>query len=148
MIANKNRMPHVQYPMVQLQHMTEAEATAAMDVAVSRIPPGALIQSGALEIAEAFSAGTKTIAVEFHPADGGAAVALLAATDSTTAATTALDSGLPLRAAHGGWIKAVCVGSDPASTEGDAVIEVNYLVDGRWNEVMPEFGIVPADVAS
>ncbi|MGD9263014.1 MAG: hypothetical protein PVG88_01615 [Methyloceanibacter sp.] len=145
MIESKNRMPHIQSRMVAQQHMTESEATNGQLVAVHRIPPGAVLITGHVEVVEAYSAGT--ITMTFVDMDGNE-TALSGAVSAAAEGFTAYSAGVPLRAPQGGWVKADCAGADPASEVGDVMMVVEYIVDGRWTEVMPEAGVVPADVAT
>ena len=148
MILKKNRMPHVQSRMINMQHITEAEAAPGQEVAATRIPPGAVITASHLEVVEGFSAGT--ISTAFVNGDGVTADVELvpALTDATSPGFTVVSSNLPLRAPQGGWIVFKPVGNDVAQAGGDIISSVEYVVDGRWTEVMPEASLAPDDVAA
>ena len=147
MILKKNRSPNVQSRMIGTQHVTEAEATAGQEVSAIRIPPGAIMLGGFVEVVEAYSAGT--LGVDFVNGDGTTAdVALAAAVDATATGATDASPTTPLRAPQGGWIVLKPAGTDPAQAGGDVLVAIEYIVDGRWTEVMPEAGLVPDDVAA
>jgi hypothetical protein len=147
MILSKNRSPNVQTRMIGTQHITEAEAVPGMEVAATRIPPGAVILRASMEVVEAMSAGT--IGTTFVNGDGVTADVILvaAATDATAVAITAGDTNLPLRAPQGGWVCFTPALTVVTEAGGDVLSTVEYMVDGRWTEVMSE-GTPLADVAA
>lgn len=148
MIDKKNRMPHVQSRMINTQHVTEAEAVDGQEVALTRIPPGAIILGGFSEVVEVLS-GASSASVIFVNGDGQTADATLGTiVNGTALGATAFSLSAPLRAPMGGWVAIVVTGSDPAATGGDIAVTTEYIVDGRFTEVMPEAALAPDDVAN
>jgi hypothetical protein len=90
-----------------------------------------------MEVVEAMSAGT--VGTIFVNGDGTTAdVALVSATDATTKAITAGNTNLPLRAPQGGWVCFIPALTVVTEAGGDVLSTVEYMVDGRWTEVMSE----------
>jgi hypothetical protein len=143
MIESRNRSVDVQTLLVATQHIQESEATDGKMVAAVRIPANALILGGALSAAEAFSAGT--LGLTFRDLDDADTVLLAPTSVAAELAPTPL-TGAPLHTSLGGWVYFVCAGSDPAAQGGDALATIQYVVDGRGGEVMPEDALAPADV--
>ena len=142
MAIASTRPETVQFPRVAMQRVTQAELPTGAVVPVIKVPPGAIVTGGGFKVTTAFnSATTDTIDV----GDTGGADTLLNGGDdngSTTGWYPLVPNGTQYTA--GGWITVENTAAGTEGTAGEGYLVVEYIVEGRFNEIQPT-GTVPDD---
>lgn len=119
--------------LTAMQRFTFADLENGVALEAVDVPGGAYIVSGELVIETAFNAGTSdTIAVGHTGDDDG----LLTATDvQSTGRTPLVPAGGTYAAKDSVTLKWATAGT--AATAGAGFVRVEYVIDGRANEVQP-----------
>lgn len=135
-IAAKDRNHGRQWPLVVVQDFDYTEVEDTVAVPAVKLPAGARVIGGGVLVTTAFDFGT-TNAVDVG--DGGDADRYSGTpVDLSATGWTALDVtgyGYPIS----DYIDLTADVTGTAATQGEAKLIVEYIVDGRANEVNPDY---------
>lgn len=148
MISKKNRSPNTQYPVVSMQPALESELHGGNEVALIRVPAGAIVEECKALVT---AAGTATSSMTVGSVEGaGASVNndLIASVDlASEGATVGAGARLNTQFVEGGWILAVA-SNTAVDGPGRVLVYAKMLIEGRHHEIISEpAGIVPPDTA-
>lgn len=138
-ISNANRAVGRQYPLVAYQEFTLAELTSGSNVPAIKLPAGSIVTGGMVVITTAFNSGT-TDGLDIG--DGTLATRYASVSD----ALNALSAGLYTALVPTGYqytavdtIDIKWTGAGTAATTGAGYLLVEYITEGRANEVVPDY---------
>jgi hypothetical protein len=119
--------------LTAMQHFTYDDFTSGVATEAVDLPGGAYIISGELVITTAFNSGTSDA---MEVGDSGGVATLLSSTSvASTGRTDLTPPDAPLSAKDAVTIELTSVGA--AATAGAGFLRVEYVIDGRANEVQP-----------
>ena len=126
--------PGRQFPLVAVVRFTYADLESGVDLGAVDLPGGAIRMGGELVIETAFNSATSdTISV----GDAGGNDAALAATDVTSAGTTALTGFSGEIQSTPETLTLTWTGTGAAPTAGSGYLRVTYGIEGRATDAQP-----------
>ena len=135
-ILDKNRAHGRQFPLVAHQDFDLSELTSGSAIAAVKVPAGARVIGGGVMIDTAFDSATSDV---MDVGDGDDDDRYSATPiDVSAAGYTALDiTGYKYTTTD--FIDLIWTGAGTAATEGAGRLIVEYIIDNRTNEVMPDY---------
>lgn len=136
-LANADKNVGRQYPLVAFQEFDFADLTAGAATPIVKLPAGARVIGGELVISTIFNSGTSD---KLDVGDGGSATRYIAggADNASTAQRIAIvPTGYKYTA--GDTVDVTWTAAGAAATAGDGYLMVQYIIDGRANEVVPDY---------
>jgi len=143
-----SRNPTVQFPLVAIRRLTQAELPDGAVVSVIPLPAGAIVVGGFAVVETAFDSETSD-SIDIGDDGGGGSADPNRYTSSVVDGQAAGLTALTLtgyKFTKGGWVTVEnnMTAEDTEGTAGVLLVVVKYVVEGRFNEVSGS-STVPAD---
>lgn len=135
--ANKN-VGH-QYALVASQAFTLAELTSGTAVPLVKLPAGARVLGGMCVITTAFNSGTSDAMIIGDDGDTDRYAAVTAGSGALSANLYKAITPTGYKYTAPNTVDLTWTGVGTAATTGAGTLYVMYVVDGRANEVMPDY---------
>ena len=142
-ILDKNRNHARQYPVYAVQDFSVSEISNGGTINVIKLPPGARVVSGGMNITTAFNDTTDDDA--FTVGDATLAGVTIdvdeydTSVDGDSLGYVAFELIPGAEYASGAWITLTHSATTGDADEGAGIMFVEYIVDGKINEVVPDY---------